>query len=265
MAFGKDTIEVEWEVGGWLKCKNKKKLVKFAKIIPEIEVSIIFDGDIDGMNLEAYYKKPGFKDGDDAYLDTSLIADKKATFKLEGNVLEEFGIWEVDFVIRGSDGSDIGSTNPLRYTVVKNVEGLGGALKPSLSLANSIGELIEEMNDGINEVENKVDTEILRVVAKTDSEIIRLEDKGDVEVERVKIQGDVSETAVKTVQTEIEDLIKNTPASGVALSVGNLTEPVLNSRYLISIATKKQDFEKSSNLNKKINAGSGFDGTLEIV
>lgn len=139
----KDTWIVNWSVGIGITAASKK-FTRFSNIIPQMKVRVkLSDCDLSSKTVRAYYTSPNSETL--VLLDSSAIVEGEATFALGGTNLYDYGIWKVEFVLIGENGENEGSVKGISYEVVRTAEGDGAEVGVIGGTANTIEELIAEM------------------------------------------------------------------------------------------------------------------------
>ena len=151
----RNLINAKWKVGGNFSAAHKK-FVKFDNVLPGLYVKIDYGTcDIEGWELRAYFKKPGWVENDACLLLSATVSNNEATFDLKGTLFGQYGIWEVELVLVGlgtvPDKESEGTTNTISYEVVKNCEGLEVPPIPPEDTCNTVDELIQALRDIIDE------------------------------------------------------------------------------------------------------------------
>lgn len=149
----KDSLVVVWDIGKRL-YYHKEKFVRNSKEITCMEVEVIFDGeDVNGSSIRAYFISPNSETA--PVMDQKIIIDGKATFKLEGENLKDFGEWQVELVFVGTNGEITGTHERVKYEVEETVEGADMDFTHADSHF-SITSLIEQLNNASEFVQQEI-------------------------------------------------------------------------------------------------------------
>lgn len=196
------TLKAYWDIQRGYISTEAMKFVKYAKAITKMEVELFLeDRDFTGWNLRAYFTKPGFNQATDKpQLSTMEIKNNIATFDLEGSLLEDFGEWQVEFVLAGAQGENTGTTSArVTYEVVENFEGLGTTPNSTTITQNTVSELVTKLETAM-----KVAPISLNVL----KELEKLYNGGDTAVTAMLNKINYLEKIVGDDRAKIEDLTK---------------------------------------------------------
>lgn len=299
----KNYLTATWNIGRNIQFV-RRKYVRYSKELSELLLKVNFpDCDIEGWNVVAYFKKPGFVYGKDKAIQVlgETIKNGEVNFDLEGNVLEAFGVWSVEFDLKGLNGENIGSRGAgedVTYTVVEDVEGTNTGIIPPASTANSVDEMLTKLNEAITkgeqvtiqagDAEKSLAAQLLLAnegLAKIDPAVKSLQDElvqvapavSSMQAELVKfppaIKGaqdelakvDSATTSLKgelgKVPTNVQ-LMKDTASTGIQNIQGAATSGVQNIQSAVS--TGVQDVQTATSTGEQSIQTASATGTKSV-
>lgn len=127
MNLNKVYQDVEWVFGDGL-FYEPMKFASSDRIVPALNVGVTHgDEDLDGLELQARFYKPGFLEGDDIPMLKATITGGVAEIVFVAELLGRIGTWNVRFrVVNVNDASEVeifSTTEAMSYIVVKDLDG----------------------------------------------------------------------------------------------------------------------------------------------
>jgi hypothetical protein len=147
-----------WNVGRDLQFPRRTYTSVSKKLTKLLLTVNLANCNIEGWDVIAYFKKPGFKyktstdtDPDKALVVPGIIKDGNVVFDLEGDILGAFGVWSIEFALKGPNGENVTTGESITYTVAEDIEGTETPVQPSQGTVNTIGDLVKSLTDATAE------------------------------------------------------------------------------------------------------------------
>lgn len=208
-----EVLNSKWIVGKSFGAYNKKKFVKFAKVIPKLSVDIEFgDCDIEGWTIRAYFLPPDYNQTDVSYYEDEIISNGNVEFDLEGSLLSQYGTWNIQLVLIGLSGESTGTTNNITYEIISNVEGNESPVIPPEETQNTVSELIEQLDETIEEGN---EAEVVWSQTISDGNL-----DNSIWLQTISDGNDANDTLVQTISdsNNADDTLQQSITEGTALS-----------------------------------------------